>query len=465
MLNFRTRLVFTHLIVIVAVLTFTAIGADWALSKSIHAQLDAALLALAETEMGMLLDGNNQSVKIHEIPAGPTPVSFVRLDRLVQIINLQGEVLARSSNLGSANLPVSPELLGKLVKGETVFETYNDFGEEPTRMVTIPVHSPRSNLAIQVAGSLDDVRHTVETATLLFILMSFALLIAVAITGTSLTRRAFRAIDNIVCQARRIGEASLSERLPHPGSQDEIGRLVDTLNEMLDRLEQSFEIQRRFTSDASHELRSPLNRLRTELEVTIRRPREVHEYLETLNSCADEVLQMTEIVDELLMLARLDAGLEKVTSEMVSINQLMKEVVEKFLPQATSRQIHISIDSSSNIDLPIASGALRIVLNNLVDNAIKFSPNNSMILIGLKTTDKEAILSVSDQGPGIPFDELPKLFERFYRGTASYSTLAPGTGLGLALSKAIIHAYGGRIEASNILGEGARFSVWIPYST
>jgi two-component system OmpR family sensor kinase len=235
-----------------------------------------------------------------------------------------------------------------------------------------------------VAGSLDDVRHTVETATLLFILMSIALLIVVAITGNSLTRRVFRAIDNIVCQARRIGEASLSERLPHPGTRDEIGRLVDTLNEMLDRLEQSFEIQRRFTSDASHELRSPLNRLRTELEVTARRPREIPEYLETLNSCAEEVLQMTEIVDELLMLARLDAGLEKVTSEMVSINQLIKEVVEKFLPQASSRQIHFSIESSSTIEIPVASGALRIVLNNLVDNAIKFSPNNSIISIGLK---------------------------------------------------------------------------------
>ncbi|WP_052808430.1 HAMP domain-containing protein [Methyloterricola oryzae] len=263
MLSFRRRLALVHLGVIVLVLALAGFAGYWSLYRAVHGQLDAALLA----------ESPSQPIAIHEVPAGPVPPSFARLDRLLQVIAADGRVLAQSTNLGAARLPAPPALLEHMAAGETVFETLPRFGEEPTRMVSVPVRVSGSRLAIQVAGSLDDVNHVMKSASLLFIGMGLALILAVGAAGAVLTRRVFRTIDGIVRQARHIGEASLSERLQHPGSQDEMGRLVSTLNEMLDRLEQSFEIQRRFTSDASHELRSPLSRLRTELEVTLRRPR------------------------------------------------------------------------------------------------------------------------------------------------------------------------------------------------
>lgn len=303
MLNFRQRLVLTHWTVIVVIVACSALAGWWQLSRLVHGQLDAALLTLADTEAGMQVESHGQPVRVHERPPGSAPPSLVRLDRLVQIVNARGEILARSSNLGDAMLPAPPALLDELASGgQAVFQTLPSFGEEPLRMVSLPAVANGKPVVIQVAGSLDDVHNVLESATILFGIMAAALLAAVGAAGSVLTRRAFRGINDVVKQARLIGDANLGERLPHPGTTDEIGQLVDTLNAMLDRLEQAFDQQRRFTADASHELRSPLSRLRTEIEVTLRRPRESQEYVDTLRSCLDEVGRLTRLIEELLML-------------------------------------------------------------------------------------------------------------------------------------------------------------------
>ncbi len=334
MLSFRKRLALAHVSVIVVVMAIAAFGSYLVFARNVHRELDAALLALAETEMGMLLSaGEGDTVIVHEAPPGPGAPSFVRLDRLVQIVDAEGRVLARSSNLGEAQLPIPPALRERLAAGETVFETLDGFGEEPTRMVSVPVPGRGSSLlAVQVAGSLDDVNRTVAMASVLFLILGGALLLALGAAGALITRRAFGAIDDVVQQAHRIGDANLGERLPHPGTNDEIGRLVDTLNAMLARIEQGMEAQRRFTADASHELRSPLSRLRTELELALRRPREPAAYVETLHSSLEEVESLTLLVEELLVLARLDAGQERDAAETVSLNVLAEEAVRRLEP-------------------------------------------------------------------------------------------------------------------------------------
>lgn len=317
-------------------------------------------------------------------------------------------------------------------------------------------------MIVQVAGSLDDVRKVLNSASLLFIIMTLGLLAAVGTVGASLTRKIFQAIDNVVRQAHHIGEVNLSERLPHPGTRDEIGKLVDTLNEMLDRIERSFEVQRRFTADASHELRSPLSRLRTELEVTLRRPRDTAEYLETLRSCMEEVERLTVIVEELLVLARLDAGLERNSAEIVPLNLIIEEVVDRMQPIAGKRGVRIIIEPLTSVTVKIPRGSIDLVLTNLLDNAVKFTPPSGCVTVRLAADQSDAIMSVSDTGPGIKFDEQSKLFERFYRGFVARAKDVPGVGLGLALSQAVVHSHGGRIEASNLPGGGAQFLVRIP---
>ncbi|HKX43261.1 MAG TPA: HAMP domain-containing sensor histidine kinase [Burkholderiaceae bacterium] len=462
MLSLRTRLVLGHQAAIVVVLLLAAVGTYWTLVRSVHGQLDAALLALAETELGMLATGNGQPVRVHEVAPGPAPPAFERLDRLVQIVDGDGHVLARSSNLGEAALPVSPALLARLAHGEVVFETLAKFGSEPTRMVSVPVTTPGAARAIQVAGSLDDVNHVVESAGIVFVVMGAALLLAVGAAGALLTRRVFRAIDDVVQQAHRIGEADLGRRLPHPGTADEVGRLVETLNEMLGRLERSFEAQRRFTADASHELRSPLSRLRTELELALRRPRDAADYVETLRSCMEEVERLTLLVEELLVLARIDAGQERGPVEAVSLNVLAEEAIQRVRPMARDHDVRVALDPAPPVAARVARGPASLVLANLLSNAVKFSGQGGQVSVGLHVEESAAVIRVADSGPGLGVMELPYLFDRFYRGSAARAGGVPGVGLGLALSQAIVQAHGGSIEASNREPRGALFTVRLP---
>jgi len=461
MRTFRQRLAIAHMIAIVVVLGITAFGAYWSLARAVHGQLDAALLALAETEQGLLPDAPDQPIIVHEVAQARAP-SFIRLDRLVQIIDDNGMPLAKSANLGKAALPASPSLLAELAAGHTVFETLQGFGDEPVRIVSVPVSGHGNVRGIQVAGSLDDVNNVERSAAALFVIMGVALVLAVGLAGALLTKRAFQAIDNVVQQARRIGEANFSQRLPHPGTNDEIGRLVETLNAMLERLERGFESQRRFTADASHELRSPLSRLRTEMEVALRRSRDVAEYVETLRSCLEEVGQLTALVDELLTLARLDAGGERVPAEQVALDQVVEQVVRRFEPLAHERRVLITTQIASPVVADIGRGPASLVLTNLLDNAVKFSPEGGRITVSLAAHNDEAVVSVTDEGPGIQREELPHVFERFYRGQAARMSATPGVGLGLAVSQAIVRAHHGRIEAVDQPGHGARFAVHLP---
>ena len=462
MLSLRRRLVLIHLATIIVIVAGAALAGWWELSRSVRGQLDAALLALAETEAGMLAEAKGLSIHVHEAPAGTAPPSLIRLDRLVQIIDVKGQVLARSTNLGAAKLPAPQPLLDQLAAGETVFETLPDISEEPLRMVSVPTLVNDRALAVQVAGSLDDVNHVLQSAAILFAGMAMALLAAVGFAGAALTRKVFGAIDDIVRQARGIGDTNLNERLPHPGTDDEIGHLVDTLNAMLGRLERTFDAQRRFTADASHELRSPLSRLRTEIEVTLRRPRNVQEYVDTLRSCMDEVERLTLLVEELLMLARLDAGQERGPVEPVSLNALAEEAVRRMTPLAWGRQVNIVLEAEILVTAKVAYAPASLILTNLLDNAVKFSPAGGQVTVRVATDSHGAVVSVSDQGPGLSSDELPFLFDRFYRGAGARAGTIEGVGLGLALSQAIVRAYGGRIEASNGQDNGALFTVSLP---
>ncbi|MEP7101795.1 MAG: ATP-binding protein [Burkholderiales bacterium] len=466
MLSFRHRLGLVHLSVIVVVLALAALAAYWGLSRAVHGQLDAALLALAETEAGMLGEEQGAAVRVHEAAAaGSAPLSFVRLDRLVQIVDAQGSPIARSANLGSAKLPAHEATMAQVAKGQTVFETLRDFGEEPTRLVTVPVRAGNSLRAVQVAGSLDDLHSTLRAAAVLFVIMGAVLLLSVGTAGALLTGRVFNAIDDVVDKAHRIGDADLSQRLPHPGTHDEIGRLVDTLNEMLARIEQGVGVQQRFTADASHELRSPLSRLRTELELALRRPREPQAYVETLQSGLEEVERLTLLVEELLAFARLDAGQERGRTERVSLNALAEEAVRRMEPIARAREVTLVIDASEPLDpvyAKVVPGSASLVLDNLLDNAIKFSPVGGRVGVTLAQIGEQALLRVRDHGPGIRTDELMRVFERFYRGPSARSGSTPGMGLGLALAQAIVLAHAGRISAANAPDGGAVFEVRLP---
>jgi two-component system OmpR family sensor kinase len=461
-LSFKTRLWLGHVVVLAVMLALAAFAADWALRRVVLGRvIDDAILSLASTEAAALQSDPAELVRVHEVAPGAGRPSFVRLDKFIQIVDLDGRVVARSATLGTARLPTPPALLARLREGETVFGTVTDFGEEPVRMVSLPVDVRRSYV-VQVAMSLDDAYAVLAVGRWLFFGISLVILAAIGLTGVLIARRALQPIDQVVSRARRIGEANLSDRLPHPGTRDEVARLVETLNDMLERLDRSFEVQRRFTADASHELRSPLSRLRAEIEVMLRRPRSPAEYEETLRSCLDEVQRVQDLIEELLELARIDARQEPELAEPVEVGEIVDAALAVVRPEAERRRVVIGVELGPPLLVNAAPGAAKVALANILDNAVKFSASGGHVRVAVSGDRHEAVIAVSDAGPGVASEDTARLFERFYRGKASRAADVPGFGLGLAISRALVERQGGRISVDASGERGATFSVHLP---
>jgi two-component system, OmpR family, sensor kinase len=462
-LNLKARAVLLQVVAAGLILGAASLGANWVFSRMVLGQFDQALLELFKTEASAVLAEPGRPPRIHEMEPGSAPPSFPRLDKFIQIVDLEGRVVARSANLGSVRLPTAPGLLARLRSGEQVLETLRDFGDEPVRMLSAPIKVGGATYAIQVAGSLDDASAALRSARLLFLFSSAAILVAVGVAGALLAWAILRPIDRIVSRARMMGASALAERLPHPGGQDEMARLVDTLNGMLGRIEQAFEAQRRFTADASHELRSPLSRLRAELEVTLRRPRERAEYEETLESCLSEVDRLSRLTEELLTLARLDAGeAQEIPPQSVPLAPILEDVVTRMASDALRRNVKIMLDAPANLSIKVAPGTAALVMANVLDNAVKFSPPGGEVWVRAFIEEDTAIVSVSDSGPGVTEEEIPRLFERFYRGSAARRTEVPGTGLGLAICRILAESQGGGVSVASGPGGGAVVRVRLP---
>jgi two-component system OmpR family sensor kinase len=447
-------------------LVVAAMAGDWALSRTVSGQLDTALFALAETEAAAIEMSPEGPVHVHEVVSEQAPPSFVRLDRFVQIVDLRGSVLARSANLGSARLPITERMLARLRAHEIVFQTFDDFGDEPIRLVALPIAAGDREYGVEVAGSLDDVHAIVRAGLWLFAGLTVALLAVLALTTALFARKALQPIAEIVAQARHISESNLAARLPHPGSNDEISGLVETLNEMLARIERGLESQRRFIVDASHELKSPLSRLRAELEVTLRRPRESSEYCEALRSCLDEVERLSELTGGLLTLAQLDADEEGRAGVLKTpLSPIVEAAFGRLKMAAERRAVTITLAPIPALAVRATPTAVSLALANVLDNAVKFSPEGGQVTVTVTTEGTEALLIVSDAGPGIPAEEMGRLFGRFHRGAAARAGEAHGFGLGLAISKAALERHGGRIEAESGTSGGATFSIRLPLAS
>jgi heavy metal sensor kinase len=280
-----------------------------------------------------------------------------------------------------------------------------------------------------------------------------------ALGGYWLAARALRPVDQITRMAQTIGARQLSLRIPEPPVDDELGRLARTVNAMLGRLETSFEAMGRFTSDASHELRSPLAVLRSTLDVTLARTRSVEEYQEVLMSLEEEVARLQSITEDLLLLARADSGRIPLTRRPVRLVELARETADSFGPQA--EEGGLTLVAPVPVTISGDERWLRQLLLNLLENA--FRHGEAPVVLTVEPKEDGALISVSDAGPGIPPDKLDHVFERFYRtDPARTPGTSEGAGLGLSISAWIVQAHGGRLTASNRPGGGGLFVAWLP---
>lgn len=279
--------------------------------------------------------------------------------------------------------------------------------------------------------------------------------------GWLLASRALRPVEDISATASRISAGHLSERISVADTDNELGRLAGVLNSTFARLEAAFAQQKQFTADASHELRTPLTVIISEAQTTLARERSAPEYRETLEACLETAQQMRRLAESLLELARFDAGQEPMRHERFDLAATAEACVALVRPLAVRRHIEMRCDLS-RVECLGDADRLGQVITNLLTNAIQYNSDRGFVQVSVQPQRDSAILSVSDNGPGIPEEALPHIFERFYRADQSRSGAAGRSGLGLAISKAIVEAHGGTIEVSSQTGAGTTFTVRLP---
>ncbi len=275
------------------------------------------------------------------------------------------------------------------------------------------------------------------------------------------TTRAIKPLEEISAAASRISAGNLAERVRTANPDDEIGRLAGVLNSTFARLEAAFAQQTRFTADASHELRTPLAVIISEAQTTLARERNVTEYRETIEACLDTAQHMRRLTESLLELARLDAGQEELQHQPLDLAQTAGDCVDRILPLARERGINIH----SDLTPAPASGNpehLGQVITNLLANAIQYNRLNGEVRVQTLARNGKAVLIVADTGPGIAAEDLPHIYERFYRADKSRARANGHSGLGLAICTAILDAHAARIEVSSQLGAGTTFTVTLP---
>lgn len=299
----------------------------------------------------------------------------------------------------------------------------------------------------------------------LWMFAPFMLLIAAG-GGYWLSHRALAPVDALTRTARDITGANLSSRLEQLRTGDELQRLSDTLNEMLARIEAAFLRVTQFTSDASHELRTPITLIRTEAEVALLRSRNAEEYRDALTHILEEAERTSLLIDKLLSLARSDAGKETLEISSLDLREMVARTADDWRRTIAGHELKFVVDvADQEVLVQGDRTALTRVLNILLDNAVKYTPRAGCIQVSLDVKDNRAVISVRDTGIGINEEDRPKVFERFYRADKARSRKLGGAGLGLAIAHWIVQQHEGAITVESALGEGSTFVVQLPLSS
>jgi two-component system OmpR family sensor kinase len=461
-LSHKARLVVWHAAVIAVILGAAAVALDWTVRRVVLNQFDAALLHLANTEAEEIVEGGDAR-QVHTLsPRGVRRLAW-SFHPVVQIIDLEGNLMAVGPGLLPDHaLPISPALLDRLRRGKITFETVS-VPESSLRVVTIPFAIAGRRFAVQMGQALGEARMLLQRLRWLLVATWATVLVAIVLTDLLLTRRALGPIDAIVQQAQRIGDSNLTERLPSSDVPGEVARLVETFNEMLSRLHDSFQAQRRFTADAAHELRSPLTRLRTEIEVALRRPRLAEDYRAVLEVSLDELQRLARLTEDLLALARLDAGEgREAPIAPTALNPIVAATLERFGPVAAARHVQVVLEECLTPVVHVLPAVIDVVVANVLDNAIKFSPPGGRVTVRVLASETDALVAVTDAGHGIPVEELPRVFERFFRGRAPRATDVAGVGLGLAIARTLAERQHGAISIESVAGGGTTVTIRLP---
>jgi two-component system, OmpR family, heavy metal sensor histidine kinase CusS len=285
------------------------------------------------------------------------------------------------------------------------------------------------------------------------------------LVGYQIASRGIRPVREMATTARHISSTNLHERIQPEGYPSELASLAGTFNKMLDGLEESFERISRFSADIAHDLRTPVNNIRGEAEVALARARTVDEYRDALGSCLEEAVRLSDLIGDLLFLARSESPLAHLHRESINVGELLSGIREYYEAPAAERGVSLStVVPSEPVIARLDRTLLQRAVGNLVSNALAHTPPGRSVVLGTSVEPEAVCIEVSDAGEGIPAEALPRVFDRFFRVDESRSQASGGTGLGLAIVQSIMLLHGGNVEIASKVGQGTQVTLRVPIS-
>lgn len=458
-MSIKIRLTVLYTLVLVFILTLFG-GAVYFFSEAtLLNDIDLDLKDIA-----MQLRDQTEAVALGDVAVLSLPEEeldvFQSATNFFVILDANGAIKARSGNLADYNY-------NKLLdpNGAADQERFNivPHDDRSLRVLTEPLYvdldgERRLVGHLQVARLLDNQVAVMDHLRLILILTGLAAVSLSLFLGALVINRLLQPLDNMTEAALQIMKAGdLSRRLPDPGRRDEIGNLTMVLNRNLERLERLFHARQRFLADVSHELRTPLTTIRGNVDL-MRRIGEADP--EILDVVQEELERMTRLVGDLMLLARADTGGLPIQRQSVELDTLFLDVYRQV--RSIDHDVQITVEEVDQVGVLGDSDRLKQLILNLVDNAIKYTPPGGKVMMSLSKEDGRSELVVKDTGIGIPAEDLPHIFDRFYRVDKARTRVQGGSGLGLSIAKWIVEAHNGRIEVESEVGKGTTFRVYLP---
>ncbi len=331
--------------------------------------------------------------------------------------------------------------------------------------VTAPVGSPPVHTdTIQIAIDVSQKEEFLAHYRLWFWGVLLVTFVIFPLVGYRVARHGIRPVEEMAATASHITSTNLRERILPEGYPFELASLAGTFNQMLDRLEESFERISRFSADIAHDLRTPVNNIRGEAEVALARARSVDEYQDVLESCLEEAVRLSDLIGDLLFLARAESPLTHLRRERVDVAELLGGVREYYEASAADAGISITFAAAEPVIADLDRTLVQRAVGNLVSNAVEHTPPGGSVLLATNAEDDAIRIEVFDTGIGIPPEALPRVFDRFFRVDTSRSQASGGTGLGLAIVQSIVLLHGGNVEIASQPGQGTRVTLRMPWS-
>jgi heavy metal sensor kinase len=455
--SIKFRFTIWYLLVLAVLLSALSAGVYFYLSRSLYGNLDDSL-ELRSTQLRSI-PAILESIRQGEFQE--------ELGEIVILYFYSGDQLVEVSPRG-ISIPLSHELISQAIAGTSLFTTIQTAEGERLRLLAVPINisilGPPPGIqpaALVIAHSTKQIVQALAgLVRTLIIAVPLALALAAA-GGIFLARRALKPVDKIAQTAQEIEESDLSRRI-NVNTKDELGRLATTLNEMIGRLEKAFQRQKQFTSDASHELRTPLAVIEAESTLALQKERPSSDYQQSLETISQESRQMSSLIDQLLTLARADAGKEQWNFTEVNLGKLIGNLSADVEVLCQEKGLSFQLGQTQDLEVKGDEARLRELFMNLLNNAIRYTPAPGTVSVSFRREGQMAVVAITDTGIGIPAEDIPFIFERFYRVDKSRSRSEGGSGLGLAICQHIAEVHGGKIEVESQMGAGSTFSVWLP---